>query len=93
MQRGGAVNVIGFLKKSEYTVVTFYFTGISNRKFFAIYFLTANMASNYCGSAVQRALDSEDVLLWDASIPLKPPVPVDTGGDENPGAFFPWYAT
>ena len=42
-------------------------------------------------SAVQRALGSEDVLLWDASIPLKPPTSSDAGADENASTFFPWH--
>ena len=43
-------------------------------------------------SAVQRALGSDDILLWDASIPLKPPALEEASGDENLGAFFPWCA-
>ena len=42
-------------------------------------------------SAVQRALGSEDVLLWDASIPLKPPTSSDADADANASTFFPWH--
>jgi hypothetical protein len=41
-------------------------------------------------SAVQQALGSEDVLLWDASIPLKPPTSSDAGANKN-SSFFPWH--
>ncbi len=42
-------------------------------------------------SAVQRALGSEDVLLWDASIPLKTPTSSDAGADGKTSNFFPWH--
>ena len=44
--------------------------------------------------AAQRALGTdEDLLLWDASVPWKPPAePSEGGGGEAEGLFFPWCA-
>ena len=46
--------------------------------------------------AAQRALGTnEDLLLWDASVPWKPPAEPsegDGGGGEAEGLFFPWCA-
>eukprot|EP01045_Picozoa_sp_COSAG04_P049860 COSAG04_NODE_19876_length_406_cov_0.820847_1_plen_99_part_10 len=43
--------------------------------------------------AAQRALGTnEDLLLWDASVPWKPPAEPSEGGGEAEGLFFPWCA-